>query len=90
MLPALAACALAILLILPFKLTAGCGPLPPPWWAYAPVLTLLPIGALTVLVGRRRWNLSPRQVAPVIGLFTVSVAIVLLPELNVFWIVTTC
>jgi hypothetical protein len=88
--PALAVCALAELLILPFKLVGGCGPLPPPWWAYAPVVALLPFAVLGIVVGHLRWNLGRFPLALGVGLFAVSVAIVLMPELNVVSIITTC
>ena len=88
--PAASVCALAFLLVLPFKLIGGCGTIPPSWWAYASVLPLLPGAALGILVVRVRWNLAPRRLAPAIGLLAAAIAVVLLPELNVVRLITTC
>lgn len=89
-LPAILAFVFAILFILPFKITVGCGPIDVPTWAVALVSIMLILEFLMLTVARMKGYFKSYQ--PIIGIvFSILALVVMfLPSIPLIYIITHC
>jgi hypothetical protein len=89
-LPAILAFVFAILFILPFKITVGCGPFDIPTWAIVLVSIMLILEFLMLAVARTRGYSRSYQLIIGIVFSILALVVLFLPRIPLIYIITHC